>query len=216
MDVKTTLAQNIKRLRKGVYTQAELASKIGVSHSVIRSYENELAYPPADRLEVLAKELKVEPYELLKPYTDNCNGSSNYLLLEKKLFEKLEGFEQSIKAVKEHQQSNVDDHKDTEYYAPSLERNLTLKEFKHVLYLDSLVYSFKTSREFIKTLSPEDNELWRASINAINDRFGYYRYTALRDHLKKHDAQFREGPPWWHDMKDIINQDETDEAKKLA
>ncbi len=210
MESKHILITFLKNKRKELgLTREAFASYLDIPFNTYKSYEIGKSGIKSEVIDHICKKLKIEPWRLFAPPEIKDPESE-------KLASDLNIIKQAVNKIESKVNETNDKKKLTEYYAPSLERNLTYKEFKHVLYLDSLVYSFKTSKEFIKTLSPEDNELWRASINAINDRFGYYRYTALREHLKKHDPQFREGPPWWHDIKTAIDQEEADEAKRLA
>ena len=62
-----TLSQNIKKYRKGKYTQEQLAEKIGVSSQNINDIEGKRRWPRESTLIKIADALEVEVYQLFIP-----------------------------------------------------------------------------------------------------------------------------------------------------
>ena len=62
-----TLSQNIKKYRKGKYTQEQLAEKIGVSAQNINDIEGKRRWPRESTLIKIADALEVEVYQLFIP-----------------------------------------------------------------------------------------------------------------------------------------------------
>ena len=62
-----TLSQNIKKYRKGKYTQEQLAEKIGVSSQNINDIEGKRRWPRESTLIKIADALKIEVYQLFIP-----------------------------------------------------------------------------------------------------------------------------------------------------
>ena len=60
-----TLGEKIKTLRKGKYTQEELAEIVGVHINTILRWERDGRIPTADKLKLLAEALDTTPSELL-------------------------------------------------------------------------------------------------------------------------------------------------------
>lgn len=75
MNVKETIAINIKRLRKIMgYTQSDLAELVGVDASTIGKIESGIQFPRTDTIDKLANALNVD-YEVL--FKNNANVSEN-------------------------------------------------------------------------------------------------------------------------------------------
>ncbi len=66
-DLKDLLAKNIKKYRKGIFTQETLAEKIGVSCQNINDIEGKRRFPRAESLVKIADALNVEVYQLFAP-----------------------------------------------------------------------------------------------------------------------------------------------------
>ncbi len=62
-----TLSQNIKKYRKGKYTQEQLAEKIGVSAQNINDIEGKRRWPRESTLIKIADALEIEVYQLFIP-----------------------------------------------------------------------------------------------------------------------------------------------------
>lgn len=62
-----TLSQNIKKYRKGKYTQEQLAEKIGVSSQNINGIEGKRRWPRESTLIKIADALEIEVYQLFIP-----------------------------------------------------------------------------------------------------------------------------------------------------
>ncbi len=62
-----TLSQNIKKYRKGKYTQEQLAEKIGVSAQNINDIEGNRRWPRESTLIKIADALEIEVYQLFIP-----------------------------------------------------------------------------------------------------------------------------------------------------
>ena len=62
-----TLSQNIKKYRKGKYTQKQLAEKIGVSSQNINDIEGKRRWPRESTLIKIADALEIEVYQLFIP-----------------------------------------------------------------------------------------------------------------------------------------------------
>lgn len=62
-----TLSQNIKKYRKGKYTQEQLAEKIGVSSQNINDIEGKRRWPRESTLIKIADALEIEVYQLFIP-----------------------------------------------------------------------------------------------------------------------------------------------------
>ena len=63
-----TLSQNIKKYRKGKYTQEQLAEKIGVSAQNINDIEGKRRWPRESTLIKIAEALEIEVYQLFIPH----------------------------------------------------------------------------------------------------------------------------------------------------
>ena len=63
-----TLSQNIKKYRKGKYTQEQLAEKIGVSAQNINDFEGKRRWPRESTLIKIAEALEIEVYQLFIPH----------------------------------------------------------------------------------------------------------------------------------------------------
>ena len=70
-----TLSQNIKKYRKGLFTQEQLAEKIGVSSQNINDIEGKRRWPRESTLIKIAEALKIEVYQLFIP-----NDLSNIII----------------------------------------------------------------------------------------------------------------------------------------
>ena len=68
MELRRIVAQNLRRLRqdRGL-TQEELAGQAGLNRNYVGMVERAENSPTVDTLEALAKALKIEPEQLLKP-----------------------------------------------------------------------------------------------------------------------------------------------------
>ena len=66
-DLKDLLSKNIKKYRKGIFTQETLAEKIGVSCQNINDIEGKRRFPRAESLVKIANALNVEVYQLFVP-----------------------------------------------------------------------------------------------------------------------------------------------------
>ena len=68
MELRRIVAQNLRRLRqdRGL-TQEELAGQAGLNRNYVGMVERAENSPTVDTLEDLAKVLKIEPEEFLKP-----------------------------------------------------------------------------------------------------------------------------------------------------
>ena len=63
-ELHETLSQNIKKYRKGKFTQEQLAEKIGVSTQNINDIEGKRRWPRESTLIKIADALEVEVYQL--------------------------------------------------------------------------------------------------------------------------------------------------------
>ena len=66
-ELKAVLSANIKKFRKGIFTQETLAEKIGVSSQNINDVEGKRRFPRIDSLVKIAEALNVEVYQLFVP-----------------------------------------------------------------------------------------------------------------------------------------------------
>ena len=66
-ELKAILSANIKKYRKGIFTQETLAEKIGVSSQNINDVEGKRRFPRIDSLVKIADALNVEVYQLFIP-----------------------------------------------------------------------------------------------------------------------------------------------------
>jgi transcriptional regulator with XRE-family HTH domain len=68
MNVREILADNLRRLRaeRGI-SQEALADLAGIDRTYISSIERRVYAVSIDKLDAIARALKVEPFELLKP-----------------------------------------------------------------------------------------------------------------------------------------------------
>lgn len=66
-ELKETLSKNIKKYRKGKFTQETLAEAIGVSTQNINDIEGKRRWPREETLVKLADILEIEIYELFIP-----------------------------------------------------------------------------------------------------------------------------------------------------
>ena len=66
-ELHETLSQNIKKYRKGKYTQEQLAEKIGVSSQNINDIEGKRRWPRESTLIKIADALEIEVYQLFIP-----------------------------------------------------------------------------------------------------------------------------------------------------
>ena len=67
LELKETLSKNIKKHRKGKFTQETLAEAIGVSTQNINDIEGKRRWPREETLVKLADILEIEIYELFVP-----------------------------------------------------------------------------------------------------------------------------------------------------
>lgn len=67
LELKETLSKNIKKYRKGKFTQETLAEAIGVSTQNINDIEGKRRWPREETLVKLADILEIEIYELFIP-----------------------------------------------------------------------------------------------------------------------------------------------------
>ena len=68
MEIREIFAANLRRYRQATgLSQEELAHRAGIDRTYISSLERSVYAAGIDVVESLAKELGVEPYELLKP-----------------------------------------------------------------------------------------------------------------------------------------------------
>ncbi len=67
IELKTVLAENIKRYRKGKFTQETLAEATGVSSQNINDIEGKRRWPREGTLIKIAEVLKVDVYQLFVP-----------------------------------------------------------------------------------------------------------------------------------------------------
>lgn len=67
LELKETLSKNIKKYRKGKFTQETLAEAIGVSTQNINDIEGKRRWPREETLVKLADILEIEIYELFVP-----------------------------------------------------------------------------------------------------------------------------------------------------
>lgn len=65
------IGMNIKKYRKGKFTQQELADKVGKTESSIRKYEKGLVAIPLDVLDKIATALEVTIPDLMPDYFEN-------------------------------------------------------------------------------------------------------------------------------------------------
>ena len=63
-ELQETLSQNIKKYRKGKFTQEQLAEKIGVSTQNINDIEGKRRWPREATLVKIAEALQIEVYQL--------------------------------------------------------------------------------------------------------------------------------------------------------
>lgn len=66
-ELKGVLSTNIKRYRKGKFTQEALAERLGVSAQNINDIEGKRRFPRTDTLVRIADALEVEVYQLFVP-----------------------------------------------------------------------------------------------------------------------------------------------------
>ena len=66
-ELHETLSQNIKKYRKGKFTQEQLAEKIGVSAQNINDIEGKRRWPREATLVKIAEALNIEVYQLFVP-----------------------------------------------------------------------------------------------------------------------------------------------------
>ena len=66
-ELHETLSQNIKKYRKGKFTQEQLAEKIGVSTQNINDIEGKRRWPRESTLIKIADALGIEVYQLFIP-----------------------------------------------------------------------------------------------------------------------------------------------------
>ncbi len=83
LELKETLSKNIKKYRKGKFTQETLAEAIGVSSQNINDIEGKRRWPREETLVKLADILGIEIYELFIPEENLINKNNNALDIEK-------------------------------------------------------------------------------------------------------------------------------------
>ncbi len=83
IELKETLSKNIKKYRKGRFTQETLAEAIGVSSQNINDIEGKRRWPREETLVKLADILGIEIYELFIPSENLINKNNNVLDIEK-------------------------------------------------------------------------------------------------------------------------------------
>lgn len=83
LELKETLSKNIKKYRKGKFTQETLAEAIGVSSQNINDIEGKRRWPREETLVKLADILGIEIYELFIPSENLINKNNNVLDIEK-------------------------------------------------------------------------------------------------------------------------------------
>ena len=66
-DLQDTLSFNIKKYRKGKYTQESLAEAVELSYQAINAFEGKRRFPSPDSLVKIATALGVEVYQLFIP-----------------------------------------------------------------------------------------------------------------------------------------------------
>ena len=66
-ELRETLSQNLKKYRKGKFTQEQLAEKIGVSTQNINDIEGKRRFPRESTLVKIAETLGIEVYQLFIP-----------------------------------------------------------------------------------------------------------------------------------------------------
>lgn len=83
IELKETLSKNIKKYRRGRFTQETLAEAIGVSFQNINDIEGKRRWPREETLVKLADILGIEIYELFIPSENLINKNNNVLDIEK-------------------------------------------------------------------------------------------------------------------------------------
>lgn len=83
IELKETLSKNIKKYRKGRFSQETLAEAIGVSSQNINDIEGKRRWPREETLVKLADILGIEIYELFIPPENLINKNNNVLDIEK-------------------------------------------------------------------------------------------------------------------------------------
>lgn len=83
IELKETLSKNIKKYRRGRFTQETLAEAIGVSSQNINDIEGKRRWPREETLVKLADILGIEIYELFIPSENLINKNNNVLDIEK-------------------------------------------------------------------------------------------------------------------------------------
>lgn len=83
IELKETLSKNIKKYRKGRFTQETLAEAIGVSSQNINDIEGKRRWSREETLVKLADILGIEIYELFIPSENLINKNNNVLDIEK-------------------------------------------------------------------------------------------------------------------------------------
>lgn len=83
IELKETLSKNIKKYRRGRFTQETLAEAIGVSSQNINDIEGKRRWPREETLVKLADILGIEIYELFIPAENLINKNNNVLDIEK-------------------------------------------------------------------------------------------------------------------------------------
>ncbi|MBR5965418.1 MAG: helix-turn-helix transcriptional regulator [Treponema sp.] len=66
-ELKAVFSENLKKYRKGLFTQESLAEQIGVSSQNINDIEGKRRFPRPDTLVKIAATLNVEVYQLFVP-----------------------------------------------------------------------------------------------------------------------------------------------------
>ena len=87
IELKETLSKNIKKYRKGRFTQETLAEAIGVSPQNINDIEGKRRWPREETLVKLADILGIEIYELFIP-SENLINKNNNVIINQNLLEK--------------------------------------------------------------------------------------------------------------------------------
>ena len=67
-ELKSVFSDNLKKYRKGMFTQETLAEQIGVSSQNINDIEGKRRFPRPDTLVKIAAALGVEVYQLFVPH----------------------------------------------------------------------------------------------------------------------------------------------------
>ena len=86
--LREILSKNIKKYRKGKFTQEKLAEQINVSAQNINDIEGKRRWPRDETIEKIAQALEIDVYRLFIPEEDINYIKSNFIETNSTSFEK--------------------------------------------------------------------------------------------------------------------------------